>query len=184
MPFLYCLLSVFPSLHSKHAHDILLLESDWIMLEIIIYKAKYKLLYNIRHYFQCSFDSWHLISLWLEMEKAMMPLCYFSISLSPSSLSVCILENRKTISFFKLWTVSASGRVQRVPRPLGSVCWVPLKWNGWNIPIPASLQSVCTCTGVHACISPFIFASVHLEGSLLGYSPAFTSRPGHGHFIC
>lgn len=184
---LYCLLSVFPSLHSKRAHVIFLLESHWIMLEIIVYKAKYKLLYNIRHYFHCSFDGWHLVSLWLEMEKAMMPLCYFSISLSPSSLSLCQsvskrIERHFLFSNSELWVSLALFRVYRCH--WGAVRWVPLKWNGWNVPVPASFPSTRTCTGVHACICPLVFASVHFDGDLLGYGPAFTSRPGHVHFVC
>lgn len=193
---LYCLLSVFPSLHSKRAHVILLLESDWIMLKIIVYKAKYKLLYNMLHYFHCSFDGWHLVPLWLEMEKAMMPLCYFSISLSPIltvSLSVCLLENRKTLSFFHILNCERLRPCSECTSATGEPS-SGYNWNGMvemflSLPLsccpfyPASPWVCGTCAGVQACFCPFIFTSVRLQGDTLGHSHILTGRPGRAHFV-
>lgn len=166
---LYCLLSVFPSLRSKRTHVILPLESDWIMLKIIVYKTKYKLLYNLLHYFHCSFDGWHLVPLWLEMEKAMIPLCYFSISLSPIltvSLSVCLLKNRKTLLFFhilnceRLWPCSECTSATGEPS-------TEMEWLKWSCPylslaVLSTLQPHECVARVQACMHVSVRSSLHL----------------------
>lgn len=170
---LYCLFSVFPSLHSKRTHVILPLESDWIMLKIIVYKAKYKVLYNLLHYFHCSFDGWHLVPLWLEMEKAMIPLCYFSVSLChQSSLSLCqfvSLRIERHFRFFIFWTVSISGRVLSVRLPLGSrplgtteMEWLKCSCPYLSLAVLSTLQPPECVARVQACMHVSVRSSLHL----------------------
>lgn len=117
---LYCLLSVFPSFNSKSTHIILPLEFDWIILKSSFTKLNINCCRICNIIFIVLLTAGFTVVRDGEGNDAPVLFLHHSVTILTVFIPVCLLENRKTFSFFKFWIVSVSGHVQSVPAPLGS----------------------------------------------------------------